>query len=84
MDYRLIGYRSSQGVRMAVVTKTGRKFIHLLLMGDNHIRKVPLTEERYFKDLGEPTQPQIRTFNRMARTMGYSKQKALLSTRREP
>ena len=78
MDYKLISYHRADGVRMAIVTKTGRKFIHLLLMGDNYIRKVPLIEERYFKDLGEPTQPQIRTFNRMARTMGYNKQKAIL------
>jgi hypothetical protein len=75
MSYELVSYHTTQGKRMAVITKTGRKFIHLLLMGDNHIRTVPLSEGRYFKSLGEPSKPQIRTFNRVARTMGYNKQK---------
>ncbi len=78
MNYELIQYHTTQGIRAAIVVRTGRKYYRLLLLGDTHLRSVPLSEGRYFKNCGAPTPKHLRIFNRVARTFGYSKRKTLL------
>lgn len=76
----LVQYHTTEGVYMALVVKRGHKWLHLLYMSSPRLTKVNVTEERYFKSLGEATPKQIKQFNASARRAGYSKKKNLVSS----
>lgn len=73
---RLVKHHTDDGQRMALVVKTGRKWMFLLYMASPRLRRMPLAESRYFRDEVEATKKQIAQFNRSARKFGATKRLA--------
>lgn len=75
----LIQHHTSEGFYMALVVRSGSKWLYLLYMSHKGLTKVSKNEERYFKSFGDATPKQIKQFNASARKAGYSKRKNLVS-----
>jgi hypothetical protein len=73
---KLVSHHTDEGFRMALIVKTGRKWMYLLYVGAPRLKKVALTETRYFRNETEATKKQIRQINRIARTFGATKRLA--------
>jgi hypothetical protein len=76
----VVRYRTSEGVRTAIIVDRGRKFLHVIPMEDRavRVRKVPLTEERLMEPLtlrGKPYPPKraVRHFARHGKGFGITK-----------
>lgn len=70
---KLVRYKTNEGVRTALVVKEGRKWMHVALIGETHLKKLRLTEQRYMTEMGDATKKQIAQFNRVARNFGASR-----------
>ena len=66
----LINYFTNDGNRTAIIKMEGRKWIHLLMMGETNVKRVPKTEARYFTWLREATANDVRTYNKSCRVRG--------------
>lgn len=73
---KLISHHTDEGQFMALVVKTGRKYYHLLYVGMPRLKRVPLSEARYFRNETEATQKQVNKINRIARKFGATKRLA--------
>ena len=67
---QLVDYHTREGHRTAIIKLEGRKWIHLLMLGETRARRVKRTEARYFKPLREATARDIRTYNASCRIRG--------------
>jgi len=70
---RLVSHHTNEGQFMALIVKTGRKYFHILYIGAPRLKRVPLSEARYFRNETEATKKQVRQFNRIARKFGATK-----------
>ena len=66
----LIDYYTDHGHRTAIVKTTGRKFIHLYMIGETTVRRVPLSEARYFTPIRKATPKDVRRYNAASRARG--------------
>lgn len=73
---KLVSHHTDHGQHMALIVKTGRKWMYLLYVGSPRLKRVPLTEARYFRNETDATQRQVRQFNRSARKFGATKRLA--------
>ena len=69
----LVSHHTNEGQHMALIVKTGRKYLHVLYMGAIRLKRIPLSETRYFRSETEATQKQVRQFNRCAKRFGATK-----------
>lgn len=73
MAIELKSYHTEDGVKTVLVNDKGWKFLHVLLMADKGlvVRKIPRTEERYFKDpIQSKKVPAMSTLVRRYRSFG--------------
>ena len=73
---KLVSHHTDHGQHMALIVKTGRKWLHLLYIGRPRLTRVPMSEARYFRDETEATQKQVRQCNRSARKFGATRKLA--------
>jgi len=72
---QVVRYHSDIGNHIVLVAKTGRKFISIIPMDSSgiRVRKVPLSEERYFKELDYPVKKAKKIFRQAAKNFGVTK-----------
>ena len=77
--YKVMQYRTEDGVKMVLVGPAGRKYIPVLIMTNTAglaLRKVPLSEQRYMTEVpGKPRalSTRLATFRRFGKTAGMTK-----------
>ena len=76
---QVIRYHSDHGHVICLLAKVGRKFISLIPMDARGIRvkRVPLAEKRYFKELDYSIPKAKKQFRASARKFGVTKEAQL-------
>lgn len=73
---KIVSHHTDEGQFMALIVKEGRKYFHVLYIGMPRLRRIPLSEARYFRNERDATLKQVRQFNRSARKFGATKRLA--------
>ena len=80
MCIELKQYRTDHGEKVVLVGKKGRKLMPILMMESSGliVKKVPLTDERYMRDVAQSGKPRsiksaIRRFRAFGKRTGMSK-----------
>jgi hypothetical protein len=78
--YELKQYRTDHGTKTVLVGKPGRKLVPILMVDGTGltVRKVPLTDQRYMRDVREEkkrrsTSAVIRQYRGIGRRLGMTK-----------
>lgn len=66
----LIRHHTPDGYRCGIITQRGRKWMRVHYVADAKPTRLPLTEERYMRPLGDLTPKQRRRFNQSVRNHG--------------
>jgi hypothetical protein len=69
----LVRHHNEQGHYMALVERTGTKWIRLLYIGDTKLKAVKKTEQRHMTSYGEATPVQIKQFRDSAKRRNEGK-----------
>lgn len=73
----VIDYHSDEGHRTGIVTKVGRKFIYVLLVDQPlRVKKLPIDEKRYMKELDYPVSKAKR---KIKKSLCYKHSKDIMS-----
>lgn len=69
---KVIDYHRDTGHKPGLLVETGRQYLHILLNEDTGliVRKVPLSEQRYIRELDYPLRRALARFRKIARKQG--------------
>ena len=71
---KLVNYNTKYGTVAALVGKKGRKFFHVLLLGfPVRVRRVPLSEAKYMKDVDYSLRKAVKVYRMAGERMGITK-----------